>query len=588
MSLIEAIDGEAIEGLYALMRCSDGRELVSQKELRSQQIFDWLSEGEGLKRYSIFGLNYDANMWLRDLPHSHLKRLWETNSALWNGWQINWIPAKFFQAKSLTEKRGFIAEESWGFFQTSFIKALEMYNIDCPDVIEWGKQERVDFTRADLDRASEYCLAETRALRDLMGIVRDRSAKVGLKPPSWIGPGSLAAQLLKRGGVQAHHCKDRDMPECRSEFIPNARDAPCYAYFGGRIEATARGRYKKAYAYDLSSAYPHAMLSLPSLTDCRCKYTREFDESKHGIWRVRWDTQRKIAPFPVRQKTEIWYPGIGEGWYHTREVAAAARTFDAEEVQIIEGYELTITVADKPFEFIQDAYCERVHLLREGDMAGQMLKLAMNSCYGKLVQSQARAVNGKPAVPRWRQMWWGGEITAITRARLLDAVALSKQPPLLISTDGLIVEDTIPLLATSVAELGGWEVTEIFDLEVLGPGIYAYSTEDGERHVKSRGFLARSVDFDDLSKVILSNKPYSYDDHRFIGVGAALMRKDMGLWRKWEDGKRVLSVPMDRRNEIDGEFWPVRYFLASEPYRPKGKWFDGDMYEMFDQPRIGE
>lgn len=583
MSDIEAIDGEAIEGLYALMRCSDGRELRSrpERELRTQEIFDWLAHKKGRTRYSIFGLGYDANMWMRDLPKAHLKRLWEEGKVGWNGWIIDWIPSKLFIARSVSEPRSFIAEECWGFFQTSFIKALERYKIDCPDVIEWGKQERVAFGWDDADKASKYCLAECRALRDLMSIVRDRSQTVGLTPPTWIGPGVLAGTLMHKQGVREHLVQDHKM-----KYPSGCMEAVLSAYFGGRIEALYRGRVDKAYAYDLSSAYPHALLSLPDLENATVESMTEYDPSeKHAIWKCSWKTGSMETPFPVRVKGCIWYPAEGVGWYHADEVRNAVKMFDGC-INVWNGYVLRSATDVKPFDWITGIYDYRVRLSRDGDMAAHMLKLAMNSVYGKLVQSQNRKVNGKTVVPKWRQMWWGGEVTSITRARLLDAMALSSSHPLLIATDGLIYGETLPLLAVSEARLGGWELTEITDLCLLGPGIYSYSIGE-DRYRKTRGFMSRAVDHDVLEREILAGRGYKYADTRFIGAGAALSRKDMSLWRTWlTDPDRKIFAPMDRREYRDGAYWPVRDVLISEPYRPKGKYFDDNLDEMYDQPEV--
>lgn len=578
-----SLDGEAIDGLYALMRISDGRELRASegRELRTAEIFRFLAS-KPQTRFHCFGMNYDANMWLRDLPEPHLRRLYETGAVVWQGWLIEWIPSKMVRVINRPSKIGFTVEECWGYFQQSFISALEKWDIDCPDVIEWGKRERVDFSYADMDRASEYCFAETVALQHLMDRVKACSAKVGLEPSSWIGPGVLASALLAKNNVQDHHLNDSQI-----DGWDAASPAVMSAYFGGRVECLAQGRWERAHAYDLSSAYPAALLTLPSLRGALIERQAEYEpDFPHSVWRCRWSisSSAMLTPFPVRVHKQIWYPAQGEGWYHACEVAAALALWP-DDIEVLEGMTLFQDAVPSGFGWVKPVYNERRRLLENGDMAGQMLKLALNSCYGKMAQSRGRK-GPKPKPPRWRNFWWAGYVTARTRAWVLELLALADKPPIAISTDGVIVEDQIPV-ATTKGELGGWEHSVYEDLALLGPGIYSY-TLDGERYHKSRGFYGKEVDWVKLEEAILAGKNYSYESRRFLGLGVALQRKDLrGLWRTWETvPDRKINARIDRRDLIDGELHPISEFLVSQPFVPSDGSMDVELDEMMDQPDV--
>lgn len=583
MSDIEAIDGEAIDGKYALMRSSDGRELVGLthhwphnfqpepdlSELHTRRIFQWLANGKTMSRYCCFGVNYDANQWVKNMAEPYLKKLWENGSVFWDGWRVQWIPSKLFEAKHVAYGYGFVVDESWGYFQKRFVDALEQWQIDCPDVIEWGKAERVDFKFADLERASEYCLAECVALKELMQRVRDCSEDVGLKPRSWIGPGQLASELMRQQGVKAYHRHDKSVPGYRHAHEP----VRC-AYFGGRVEALAQGRFDEVWTYDLSSAYPHAMLSLPNLSEAYIEPRAEYDpHAVHAIWFCRWKTDGTLPPFPVRVSKQIWYPAAGEGFYHAAEVRAALRLFGSD-IEVQGGFVLN-SVPGVPFAWVPDIYRERVRRLARGDMSGQMLKLALNSCYGKLAQSKSsRSVSGakgfiKESTPKWRQFWWAGEITAITRARLLEFIREAQDVPLTIATDGLVFDRRVRASITE-GKLGGWEETRYTDFTLIGPGIYT-AVHENKRITRSRGFFAKEVDWNLLEKAILrdgQNASYKYTSRRFIGLGAALARKDMGLWRQWvENPDCHIHGRIERRDERDGLLVPAQGPMVSEPYR---------------------
>lgn len=577
--MIEAIDGEAINGQYRLMRCSDGRQLLSSKELKTQQIFEWLAANP-TGRYCCFGSNYDVNQWLKDLPEQHLKRLWETNAVIWNGWRIEWLPTKFFSAKR-SVKNGFRVEESWGFFQKPFIGALEEWAIDCPDVIAWGKRERIDFKDNDIPEAAAYCLAECEALRDLMAKLRARAKSVGIEPRWWIGPGALASELFKRESIGDHHRYERNFSNWRQIGGPIL----C-AYFGGRVEAYEQRAYQRAYAYDISSAYPHAMLSLPSLAYATVKKEGYRRNAKHGIYRARWNVCTRIAPFPVRQGTSIYYPAAGEGWYHASEIKAALGLWP-KEIEILDGWRLVTGARQHiyPFAYIPALYAERVKLLANGDLSGQLLKLAMNASYGKLAQSRSAG-----RTPRWRQLWWAGEITAMTRARILDLLALRGrhgmflEPPLSISTDGLVFDSPLPVITTK-GELGGWERSDYRQFELLAPGVYSY-TLDKQRRYKTRGFFLKDVDWEQLSKDVFEDRVYKYPSRRFIGLGAALMRKDMRIWRTWEQSDRSLYCRIDRRELHGSCSWPLSGPMVSEPYRPADPSLYAEVADEMDQPNF--
>lgn len=578
MTEIEAIDGEAIDGQYRLMCCSDGRGIGLVRELFTREVFDWLAQGKA--RYCCFGLGYDVNMWLRDLPVPHLRRLWETGGVAWNGWRIEWIPSKLIVARHVASGRSFRVEECWGYFQKPFLEALELWDIPCPDVIGWGKRERASFEAHQLDMAMSYCMAECVALKELMAKVRECAARIGLRPRSWIGPGSLASELMRVKGVRDHRVPDHilfDKPELVRVMS---------AYFGGRVEAYAQGRWAKVWAYDISSAYPAAMLSLPRLENARPQRTDQLS-FEFSVCRCRWDVPGRVGPFPVRQSTAIWYPAAGEGWYHGSEVEQASLSFP-EHVQVQECLSLEGDIyPPSPFEWVPEVYAERVRLLRAGDMSGQMLKLALNSCYGKLAQSRGRArSNGKPEVPKWRQFWWAGEITAATRARILQLIRIAGQVPLAISTDGIVFEKPVDV-RTVKGELGDWEESEYENFCLLGPGIYSYEM-GGKRFTRSRGFFGKEVDWDRLAEDILRGCSYQYTSRRFIGLGASLARKDMSKWRTWEDDpdRRIVSRIDRRERRADGLLWPIKEFMVSEPYRPADKSIDLELDELMDQPEI--
>src|SRR6185437_8363564 len=144
--------------------------------------------------------------------------------------------------------------------QTSFVNACDDYLGDKfyqRDMIVENKALRSSFTLADIPDVRKYNDAELRNLETLMGELRSRLNKVGLRPRRWDGPGAVATALLQRERVKA----------AETECPPDVAKAARYAYAGGRFEVVRFGSVpESAYEYDVNSAYPSALREVPNLT----------------------------------------------------------------------------------------------------------------------------------------------------------------------------------------------------------------------------------------------------------------------------------------------------------------------------------
>jgi hypothetical protein len=366
------------------------------------------------------------------------------------------------------------------------------------------------------------------------------------------------------------------------------------AYFGGRVELLHQGVHHDVAAADLISAYPAAMLDLPSLKGARLHKRKRFNPDKMGVWRVRWDLrnggdkgqrgradQQLLAPFPVRHKYSIFYPLAGEGHYHTVEVANAIAL--GYPITVDYGYVLTGPHLDqRPFAWIAEVYAARLRLKREGRAAEKAVKLGINSVYGKLAQGY-----GLHSRPKFQSYFWAGYITAKTRARVL-AAATAALDPIMIATDGIYAR-RFGKLGPSRG-LGNWERGSADKLFAAQPGVYEAEV-DGVALQKSRGFFASEVDYAELEagfEVEGSDFVYHYNSHRFNGLGGSLARKDFSIWRRWTDENRsILLWPERKIAGPEGRLYPFPGMLRSEPYRPKVSLIDAralDHSDGLDQP----
>lgn len=544
-----AIDGESFTNEsghhYVLLASSLGDYIFKEEGLSTVECFDFLLElRRKAKRYIFvaFGLNYDVNMMLKDVPIEKLETLWKEKAVRTHGFFIEWIPGKSFRiSKGGTSVKIY---DVFGFFQSSFVNALRKWGIEPQADMEAMKASRSSFDAAMTDEIIRYCVGECTQLVQLMDAMKQALEEVNLMPSSWMGAGSLAAALLRRERVTKYHVPD-------SEFPKEVTKAIYHSYFGGRVELFKQGHFRRLIDYDVISAYPFQALSLPNLKGGSWDYHSEYDPAQRfAIWRADWDIPNcKIAPFPYRRGTDIYYPSKGAGWYHAKEIRRAVKEYGGH-IDILGGWVFTPADEATPFDWIREVYEYRAALKARGHAGEKVLKLGINAVYGKLAQGYG--YRGK--LPPYQNLFWAGYITSGVRARLFDIGSLAPAQLVMIATDGIFFEDPAPDVVEENC-LGGWERSILNDVFVAQPGVYQATDEEGNTFGKSRGFFAREIDWDDLRSGMASVGPSyvgRYSSRRFVGLGSALSRSDMGDWRQWVEAERKLSL------------YPSRKFIASE------------------------
>lgn len=584
-----ALDGEGAEladgeHAYVCLVSSSGRSVANPAGLTTREALSFIvREGRVEPRPILVGFffNYDVNMILRDLPRELLAELWRTGSCVWEladaAFELAWIPTKLFEINAeLVTPAGTVRGaaklyDTFGFFQQSFVKACKAWGLgDRLERIEQMKARRGMFTLAELDAMTDYAIDECELLVELMNRVRDALHAVDLHPRSWLGAGAIASTLLGRENVPEH------LPPVRRR--PALDDAVMRAYFGGRTEVFRQGVHELAESWDINSAYPHAATSLPTLRGT-WKRRREYEPAPWAVWRVRWelDPGELVAPFPFRHRRAITFPLAGEGYYHAAEVAAAIDLF-GDRIDVTSGYVFEPDGDELPFAFLADIYRQRQDLKAQGHAGEKVLKLGINSVYGKLAQGNAR--DGRR--PRFQSYFWAGAITATTRARILRAIAGAPEQVVAVATDGIVFAPKGPSGLVATSGLGGWERTRYRDFFVAQPGMYHATDRRTNTRVRhSRGFFAREVDFPKLRRTWNTFGPASSlasSSTRFVGLGSALMRTDFDIWRTWQTGERRISLylsPRKRYVDLEPErvkqlFPPERVAAGlSEIYVPK-------------------
>jgi hypothetical protein len=365
--------------------------------------------------------------------------------------------------------------------------------------------------------------------------------------PQPVGAGSIASAMFRKHNVLEYGPTFQQIPI----------DTMLSGYFGGRFDVTRVGFIGNTFESDINSAYPHIARNLPCLRCGRFIRATEYDSNDNGIWLVRWkDNGTRWSPFPYRTESgHIRYYANGIGYYYGREVAAALR-FDPT-IDVLGGYRFEINCDHRPFAWLEDYYKRRQEMLLAGDFGDQIIKYGSNSVYGKLAQSKGDA-------PRYQNLIWAGMITSGTRGMLLDGIRQSPNNVIKVATDAIF--SSVPLeLDYNETELGAWKTEELYDLLVLGNGVYQSLGSSNPKHPngvkRNRGFARDSrMEFDwDIIRENYRN-----------GITSIVLKREFRRFVKafhenkleercdWVESQVELKLDIQKQKRRDGEqIWPL-------------------------------
>ena len=371
--------------------------------------------------------------------------------------------------------------DTWGFFACSFLTAINYWGVGKK---HWATIKTMKAERSAFDvitpEIRAYNGIECELLAEMMTAFRDACQNAGIIPETWNGSGKLAAAMFKDAGVLT-------AKELAQRVPPAVLDMAHAAYYGGRFEITRVGRIALAVTeHDINSAYPAAMLDMPCL--------------KHGRWRrapaaeiealpddalfvapVRFSHPREqfLCGFAFRSPKDgrLKWPRNGNGVYWSPEIRSAIRL--GASVQYRAGYVYEKRCDCKPLAFMAGKYRERKAL---GKLKGEPIKRGMNSGYGKFAQRIGEPPFANPV--------WAGIITAMTRAKLNDAIRLAgPRNVIMIATDAIYTIGG-PLALDHGDGLGQWGIEHYPELFIVQPGLY-WPPPSKDWRVKSRGLSAK-------------------------------------------------------------------------------------------------
>lgn len=562
------IDGEGHGNQLVLLAANtgDGKGVTYVENydggLTTEEMMEWLWCLKDLyphHRFVGFSFSYDVNMILHPILWNRptmVRRLVERKVLTVRltpstSLMIRFYPTKFVVftecvgiGKDKTYGRSIRIEDTFGFYQQSFVKALKSWDMQDTKAlarIEEGKKHRPnEFAEMNREQVRAYCLDECQQLAQLTDKLSNAISSAGITLQKYIGAGSIAQTYMSKYRVGDHVRHDAD-------YGKDIQDAILYGYFGGRSEIFRQGYFRNgAHVYDINSAYPSQTLKLPSLRKATWRrYNAPSDtlsqailgnEVPYGLCHVSWDMREDcpfLVPFPKRMPNgNIRYQSKGEGWYWISETQAALRHF-ADYITIHEIYALEPKCSMQPFKFVNHLAVMRLQAKRDGLPSNKIYKLGLNSLYGKTAQAKRGS-----RYPQFQSYVWAGMITAGTRAQLLDVIAPNQDKVIACATDGILFTEGIQLEQGN--GLGEWEHKTYDELLYLQAGVYFC---DGYGINKTRGHILADLHYADILSGWLEEGPnfeYEYTSRRFVGMGLANHLNDFTKWCQWIDFPRTL------------------------------------------------
>ena len=382
------IDTETHDGNIFLICDSDGN-FIDHPDISFDSVAEFLFKHEGSWMF-CYNLQYDAECIMKLLPsevfdpYRKKKRL----RFRYNNYTITYIPKKQFkiQKGNHTVSLYDIAQ----YYDSVPLNRAYSDHIKKPldqDYLKIKKMRKF-FTLRHYFRHKKqirrYCTTDCVLTKELAENWLDTFFEAyGFYPANWVSSGYLAEKVLIYNEIPIPFFNDT---------LYDIQKLAWESFYGGRFELIQRGFIGYCCLYDINSAYPYALTSLPDITDGKWIESRKINpKSALGFFHIRAqiDYSVKIAPFPFRTRNNrIIYPTGEFETFVTLEELKSVTGDPKIKYKIIDSYQfIPNTDCKYPFkEFIIEQYNKRMKLKKEKNPLERAIKIILNSMYGKTAQ----------------------------------------------------------------------------------------------------------------------------------------------------------------------------------------------------------
>jgi DNA polymerase elongation subunit (family B) len=340
---------------------------------------------------------------------------------------------------------------------------------------------------------------------------------------AWLN--SMGASLgITLAGIAMNLFRARFLKEEYLTPFPVRNEFARMAYYGGRVEDIVRGQSDGVAIYDVHSLYPSVMRDYPfphpnylkgPFDNDDLRFIMDYEGVSHVLVEVPY---MYIPPLPFRINGKLYFPyGTFEGYYTHAELRFAMQR--GVKVKCI--YETLISErVCHPFRtYVDELYALRQEYKRRGDSREFMVKIMLNSLYGKFGQSMDTAMRRlcpidelferddtkgwdfavigdvpyalKPVPfakqPPYVNVLWAAYVTSYGRIRLYNYLEQADFQVVYCDTDSLFTPLELPT-SSDLGKLG--QDAPHGTCIVIGPKLYLHSSLKGDR-VKAKGVPRR-------------------------------------------------------------------------------------------------
>lgn len=522
------------------------------------------------KQMGCWNADYDCQAVMKYLPRPVRDRLALLGHADYNFYRIKYIKKKFFRVW-FEEKLLFTIFDIQQFYNCRLEDAARSLGVKFKDQIPkswYGKMREILNDPRFRDKLLTYALGDAETLQQIINRTVEAFRAAGLKFDNPYSNAAFAQRVFKKAFKYEKNWK--------------AEAAAREAYHGGRIECLRAGYFRRAYYYDIHSAYPSEISRLIKPNgiwifsrEIRSDAVYAFIDCEISIPQSEY-----IGPIPLKRRSGLIVYPLGR--FRKTITLTEFRYLERKGwiTKIFSAWQHCWPMVTYPFKQIQEIYEKR----KKYPAQSYALKIVLNATYGKLAQVQEEWIRTNHVRPytelfdgrSWyvKEKWkdhtsfvYAAEITARIRTRLIEEI--DPKYVIFYATDGIMTTKPINLkTGPGLGEWGGPD--EVKDLIVIGSGVYTYKIKEGGKTyqvtTKFRGFSPRLNLYAALAKAgrlhILRTKVL-----RNTSLRQAM--KTPGSLNILRETTRVLSVNFDRKRKWS-KFWTAgdltKYRFTSEPW----------------------
>jgi len=424
------IDSEAYTDGKPFMFCTSVGDVLTLKDI--PHVF--FSRKYRNKHFVVHNLKYDSGALIYNLPTWKKEILWLEGKVKHCGYTYKYIPHKLLRISK--GKNSVSVWDILPFFSMSLNDASERYLNDKKIDLDTSLFTR-KYVRKHWDTIALYCLKDAKLTYKLGMFLLNKLHEFGIRPNNLYSPASVSFMYFKRNS------KVVDVYRYWKYYKELLRYA-CLSYRGGKFDIIARGKFT-GYLYDINSAYPYEVSRLVDISNGIVYHTKNYrKDCIYGFLHV-WINTDKLMYHPVSIKdnnVNIYPVGQFEAYITKDEYDWMIK--HGARVRIIDGWWIKVNKVRYPYrDIIRKLYRLKSYYKDKDDMMYKLVKLMLNSFYGKMVQLTPDHKGNLIAGQGWNIIY-GAVISARVRIKMSELQLRLHKNCIAVHTDSIITLKRLP------------------------------------------------------------------------------------------------------------------------------------------------